>query len=309
MDELQDRLRARAAAELDVAGLGECSVDEVWVVPSRPAWGGKLQARGRDRLGGGQVATAMVAAARLGLKTAFLGAVGDDADGRLVLDGLRAEGVDVSHAQTVSGAATRSALIVVDEGSGERTVIEHVDKRAAVHVVDGAAIARCKVLHLDGTQPGASLQAARIARAHGVIVSIDLDHARPGIDELLELVDICVTSESVPQQLTGEADLEQSLRKLALRTGSFVCCTLGARGAAAVDAGHLVLSPAFDVEVVDTTACGDTFHAAVIAAILDGLTVGETLRFANAAAALKCRDLGRRGCPTRAQVNALLARA
>jgi sugar/nucleoside kinase (ribokinase family) len=156
---------------------------------------------------------------------------------------------------------------------------------------------------------GTSLAAAKIARAHGVVVSIDVDHVRPGLDELLQLVDICVVSEAVPHALTDERDLEQSLRKMAKLTGPFVCCTLGPRGAAALDNGHLLLSPAFDVPVTDTTACGDTFHAAVIAALLDGKSVGEALRFANAAAGLKCRDLGRRGCPTRAEVNALIARS
>src|SRR5579862_6909755 len=96
VNELQDKLKARADAPIDVVGLGECSVDEVWVVPAEPAWGGKLHASRRERLGGGQVATAMVAAARLGLRAAYLGAVGDDLGGTLVLDGLSSEGVDVS---------------------------------------------------------------------------------------------------------------------------------------------------------------------------------------------------------------------
>jgi sugar/nucleoside kinase (ribokinase family) len=310
----EETLAKRLSAEraLDVVGLGECSVDEVWVVPARPEWAGKLHALRRERLGGGQVATAMVAAARLGLRAAWVGAVGDDVGGRLVVDGLREESVHV-HARTVAGN-TRSALVLVDEKTGERSVIEHADKRVFLsheHLDDGLAslIGRARVLHLDATQMGTSIAAAKIARGHNVVVSIDVDHVRPGLDDLLELVDICVVSEKVPHQLTGETDLEQALRQMQRRTGPLVCCTLGPRGAAALDNGHLLLSPAFDVEVVDTTACGDTFHAAVIAALLDGCSVGETLRFANAAAGLKCRDLGRRGCPTRAEVNALIARS
>src|SRR5256885_6654817 len=119
--------RLQQERPLDVVGLGECSVDEVWVVPSLTftalEWPGKLHAVRRDRLGGGQVATAMVAAARLGLRAAYLGAVGDDLGGRIVTDGLREESVEV-HVRTVAGAATRAALILVDEKSGERTVIE-----------------------------------------------------------------------------------------------------------------------------------------------------------------------------------------
>jgi len=132
VEELRQKLNARASAPIDVVGLGECSVDEVWMVPSRPAWGAKLHASRREQLGGGQVASAMVAASRLGLSAAYLGAVGDDLGGKLVLEGLVAERVDVSRVRTVAGGATRSALILVDAESGERTVVEHLDRR--VHI-------------------------------------------------------------------------------------------------------------------------------------------------------------------------------
>jgi sugar/nucleoside kinase (ribokinase family) len=310
LDSLRQRLR-RPTNGPDVLGLGECSLDDVWVLPGALPWGRKGHAARRERLGGGQVATAMVAAARLGLRAGFVGAVGDDAAGAAVLEGLGAEGVDVSRVRVVPGGATRSALILVDSHTGERTVIEHSDRRVTLPpaAIDAARLAEARVLHVDATQLATSLAAAKLAREAGVVVSLDVDHSRPGLSELLALTDVCVTSEALPHELTGEADLEQALRKLAALTGAFVGCTLGPRGAAALDGGHLVLSPAFPVDVVDTTACGDTFHAALIAALLDGAEVGEALRFANAAAGLKCRDLGRRGCPTRAEVDALLARA
>jgi sugar/nucleoside kinase (ribokinase family) len=307
LDELRKRLDARRQATWDVVGVGECSVDEVWVLPGRLTSGGKVRATAKERLGGGQVATALVAAARLQLKTAFVGAIGDDSAGATVLEGLTREGVDVAHVAVVPGT-TRSAVIVVD-AEGDRTVVEYVDKKVARHDVPAELVAETRVLHVDATQPGASLQAARRAREHGVVVSLDLDHVGPGVDELLALADVCITSEGVPAQLTGEDDLEQALRALQQRSGArLVGCTLGARGAAALDHDHLLLSPTFPARVVDTTACGDTFHAAVIRALLDGKSVGDTLRFANAAAALKCRAIGRRGCPTKAEVEELLAR-
>jgi sugar/nucleoside kinase (ribokinase family) len=295
---------------LDVIGVGECSIDEVWVLPGPLAWGKKGQAVRRERLGGGQVATAMAACARLGLRAAFVGVVGDDALGSDVLDGLRAEEVDVSSVRVVPGGATRSAWVLVDGASGERTVIEHADRRVALApgAVPAERIDAARVLHVDATQLPASLAAAKLARERGVVVSLDLDHVRPGLDELLALTDVCVTSAEVPYELTGERDLEQALRTLGRTTGPLVACTLGPSGAAALDDGHLLLSPAFPADLVDTTACGDTFHAAVICALLDGKSVGEVLRFANAAAALKCRDLGRRGCPRKPEVDELLAR-
>lgn len=310
---IANRLKARAAADLDVVGLGECSIDEVWVLPDLKAAapGEKLRASRRERLGGGQVATAMVAAARLGLRASFIGAVGDDASGVEALAGLRAEGVDVTRALTIPGGATRAALVLVDERSGERTVLEHTDRRVTVHPLSLAVdrVHAARVLHVDATDLPAAIMAARAAREHGTLVSLDVDHPRPGLDELLALTDVCITSQRLPHELTGEQELEVALRKLRERTAGLVVCTLGAAGAAALDEGHLVLSPAFPADPVDTTACGDTFHAAFLCALLEGAPVGQMLRFANAAASLKCRDLGRRGCPTRAEIDGMLAHA
>jgi sulfofructose kinase len=310
VDTLRQKLRDRSAAGLDVVGVGECSLDEVWVLPGPLAAGGKLRAVGRDRLGGGQIATAMVACARLGLRTAFAGVVGDDHAGSLVTDGLRREGVDVAAMRVVPGGATREALILVDAATGERMVVEHLDKKVVVPHggLPEELIARARVLHVDATQIGTSLAAARLARQHGVVVSIDVDHVGPGLDELLALSDLCIMSEGLPQALTGEPDLELALRAVSAMTRAVVGCTLGRRGAAALDNGHLLLSPAFETEVVDTTACGDTFRAAMIRAMLDEKSVGDALRFANAAAGLKCRALGRVGCPTKSEVDELLAR-
>jgi sulfofructose kinase len=295
--------------DFDVVGFGECSIDEVWLVPSLPQGGSvKLRAHRRDRVGGGQIATAMVACARLGLRAAFCATIGDDADAAELVEGLRADGVDVEGVQRYARANTRVALILVDE-RGERVVIE--TPRAASTPAPPLLrdrVAAARVLHLDVTEPAYAMLAAHHAREHGTLVSLDVDHPAPGLDELLPLVDICITARGVPEQLTGAPDLERALRQLADRSGGLVGCTLDGDGAALLDDGHLLLSPAFPVDhLVDTTACGDTFRAAFLCALLEAQPPAQALRFANAAAALKCRDLGRRGCPTRAEVNALLA--
>lgn len=295
--------------DFDVVGFGECSIDEVWMVPSLEpeALRGKLRAHKRDRLGGGQIATAMAACARLGLRAAFCGTVGDDLDGTEVQGGLSAEGVDVAGVQRYARGSTRVALLLVDE-HGERVVIETGRNGAPAPPLLRERVAQARVLHLDVTEPAYAMLAAHHAREHGTLVSLDVDHPAPGIDELLPLVDVCITSRGLPEQLTGEKNLEKALRALADKTGGLVGCTLDAHGAALLDDGHLLLSPAFPVDhMVDTTACGDTFRAAFLCAILEAQPPREALRFANAAAAIKCRDLGRRGCPTRAEVNALLA--
>ena len=304
--DIAERL-ARPGRAFDVVGFGECSMDEVWLVPSLPAAGGKLRANRRDRLGGGQIATAMVACSRLGLRAAFVGTVGEDLDGNEVIAGLVGEGVDAAGVQRLPRAETRVALVLVD-GAGERTVIESGHTTGPAPPLLATRVRQTRLLHLDATEPAYAMLAAHHARQAGAVVSLDLDHPVPGLDELLPLVDVCVTAGGVPQQLTGEDDLERALRRLGDMTGGLVGCTLGAAGAALLDEGHLLLSPAFPVDtMIDTTACGDTFHAALVCALVEAHPPAQALRFANAAAALKCRDLGRRGCPTRAEVNALLA--
>ncbi len=313
LQSLHKKLRSREETVFDVVGVGECSRDDVWVLTGPFSFGQKIRAERHEQLGGGQVATAMVACARLGLRSAFAGSVGADEIGDEVRSGLISESVDVRALRVVADAHTRSALLLVDGGSGDRTVIESMDPhlRRSPLEVDVSVLDRTRVLHLDLTDLTAATLLSRAAKTRGVIVSLDLDHPRPGLDELLPFVDICVTSRDLPEALTGERDLGAALKKLHERTGGFVGCTLGADGAAALDVrgeeSRLIFSPApVPARLVDTTACGDTFHAAMILALIEGLSVADALRFCNAAASLKCRDLGRRGCPTRAEVEALI---
>ncbi|HEY2749073.1 MAG TPA: PfkB family carbohydrate kinase, partial [Polyangia bacterium] len=217
-------------------------------------------------------------------------------------------GVDVGGVQRFARAVTRVALILVDT-HGQRVVLDTGRAGSApAPPLLRERVAQARIVHLDVTEPAYAMLAAHHAREVGTLVSLDIDHPAPGLDELLPLVDVCITSRGVPEKITGEANLEAALRALAAKTNGLVGCTLDADGAALMHDGHLVLSPAFPVDrMIDTTACGDTFHAAFLCALLEAQPPRQALRFANAAAALKCRDLGRRGCPTRAEVNALLA--
>ncbi len=295
--------KASRRARFDVVGVGECSLDDVWLLDRRFAWGEKARAAGQVTIGGGQVATAMVAGARLGLATAYVGAIGDDDAGRAVRAGLVAEGVAcdlVEHA----GGRTRAALIVVDGERAERTVVELRDG----NIVRGPAtlpldwLIDTRVLHTDATQLGTSLAAVRQCNA---VVTLDVDEQAAGLDELLGEADLIVTSEGLPEKLTGRSRNE-ALAALAEATGAVVVATLGAAGCVAWDGG-IVEVPSFAVHVVDSTACGDTFRAGLLCALVERQPLVPALRLANAAAALKCADIGRRGCPTRAAVDALLS--
>jgi sugar/nucleoside kinase (ribokinase family) len=304
---LQARIRP---ARFDVFGLGECSLDEVLTLPGALSGfaGSKVRARSAEVLGGGQVATAMCACQRLGLRAAFAGAVGDDPAGRLVTAGLSDEGVVLDGLAVRPGAATRRALVLVS--GAERTVIELRDP--GLDLPEGAPapdlIRAASVLHLDATFPEPALRAARLARERGVLLSIDVEAPGACALALLQLADLCVIS----QELL--AALGQDAESLAQDIPGLLIITLGERGCLTVDpdapAGQRRLHvPAFTPPVLrDTTACGDTFRAGLLCALLSGVTpLPAALRFACAAAALKCRDLGRRGCPRRAEVDAFVA--
>jgi sugar/nucleoside kinase (ribokinase family) len=292
----------------DVVGIGEISVDHVCVVPSWPASGGKVRMQQYALQPGGQVATAMLACARLGLRARFLGKVGDDAPGRTATEGLANEGVDVSGVRVVAGASTQTAVILVDPAAGERAVIWNHDPRLVLDEVSAQEITGARALHVDVTGVTGSLLALRVAKSAGMLTSIDIDHVPRGVEELLPLIDLCVMAEDFPHALTGESDRARALRGVRkwCPEGTLVV-TLGQQGAIALDGERLVRSPAFSVRAVDTTACGDVFRGAFLYATLAGWDLERRLRFANAAAALKTRELGaQKGVPTLAEVEALL---
>ncbi len=295
---------------LDAVGFGLNAVDRLIVVDRYPRFNSKVPLRHHEVAPGGQVATAMVALARLGKRVGYIGKVGDDDLGRVQLDSLDGDGVERTHVPTVAGAETQTAYIVIDGASGERTIIWHHDPKldfAPGELAQEAVIAG-KILHLDGYSVAASIEAAKTARAAGRIVTIDIDQPYEGVEELLPLVDYLTASTEFPELLTGERDPATALGRLHERFGCRVAAmTLGAEGALAYADGAVVHVPAFKVECVDTTGAGDAFRGGFLFGLLEGRSLPDLLRYGNAVAALKCRALGARtGLPTRAELDRFL---
>lgn len=281
----------------DAVALGLNAVDHLIVVPHYPEFNSKIQLKSHCLAPGGQAATAMVTLARLGLRTSYIGKVGSDDEGRFQIQSLESEGVKSSGVIVVDGARSQIAFIVVDESSGERTVIWHRDELLMIDAdeVDPAAVTSGRVLHLDGHNVAASIAAAEYARAAGIPTVLDIDNIYAGAEDLLPLIDFLISSSSFPQKMTGESNLEAALKKLSDTTGSmFVAATLGREGVLAYFQGQFIRSPAFNIDCRDTTGAGDAFHGGFIYGLLAGLSVEETLRYANAIAGLKCRDIGAR---------------
>lgn len=281
----------------DAVALGLNAVDHLIVVPRFPEFNTKVPYLSHTLAPGGQSATAMVALARLGMHVRYVGKVGSDELGRLQVDSLVSEGVESSGVKMVEGAESQTAFIIVDQETGERTILWNRDARLTVAAdeVDFDIVTSGRVLLLDGHDVEASIRAAEHARHAGVPTVLDIDNLYAGAEKLLPLIDFNICSSSFPQRATGEPDLKLALRKLHAQTGSrLVAATTGRQGVLAYFEGHYIHSPAFEVDCVDTTGAGDAFHGGFIYGLLTGLSVEDTLRLANAVAALKCRAIGAR---------------
>lgn len=284
--------------EFDVVGVGLNATDTLLLVPRFPAYAGKVLFEGEIQSPGGQVATAMVTCAKLGLRVKYIGTVGDDERGRIQMESLLESGINLDHVQIRHGCANQSAYILIDRTTGERTVLW---QRPECLRLDPAEITperiTCgRLLHIDGHDTPAIERAARIAREASIPITVDVDTLYHGFDRVLPHVDYLVASSEFPAQWTNESDPFKALEMIQEEYGMrLAAMTLGAHGALARCTGRFVYSPAYVVNCVDTTGAGDVFHGAFCYSVLKGMPMQDALDFSNAMAALNCTALGARG--------------
>src|SRR5262245_11752599 len=284
-------------------------MDTICVVPAFPQPTTKIHMREVRVEAGGEVATASPTCTRLGLTARYIGSVGTDSWGTAQLASLRQENLEL-HVCEVDGAVSQVAIILLEEGVGERTILWRRDPALQYPVgeLQRDLVTNGRILHLDGCDSAAALQAARWAREAGIPVVIDIDEVYDdSTHELLRNVDYLIAAEDFADRLLGRMAPEDALKAIADRYGCpVVGITLGERGAVFMDRGHILHSSGFKVTVADTTGAGDVFHGAFIYGLLQEWGLEDIARFANAAAALKCTQIGaRRGIPDLDQVRDL----
>jgi sulfofructose kinase len=287
-----------AASFFDVVGLGLNATDTLILVPHFPAYAGKAPFTEELLSPGGQVASAMVTCAKLGLRTKYIGTVGDDERGRVQMESLSGIGINLDHVQIRRNTPNQTAYIVIDRTTGERTVLWQRDEglRMRPEEITREQITCARLLHIDGHDTTAVEQAARFAREAGIPVTVDVDTIYHGFDRVLPYVDYLIASSEFPVQWTNEPDPFQALQRIQREYNLRVAAmTLGAYGSLALENGRFVYSPAFVVNCVDTTGAGDVFHGAFCYAVLQNLSMRETLDLSNAMAALNCTAIGARG--------------
>jgi len=296
--------------KFDVIGIGSCAVDYIGVVSSFPAPDTKTKMKKMACQGGGVVATALVTLARLGASVSYLGKLGDDALSQFAINEFMSEGVDISNIIREKGAGPYFAFITADEKTGQRT-IWWTDQDVA-HLkpdeISKEVIASSRFLHLDEYEFEAALYAARLAKETGTKVVLDAESPQNMfLGDLIKLTDVLIVPEEFALPFTGTTSAGDAAGKLAGYGPQVISITQGKRGSYYTSEKGLQHQDAFEVEVADSTGCGDVYHGAFIYGLLQEWPVEITAEFACAVAAAKCRKLGgRSGIPTLPQAREFL---
>jgi len=278
--------------------VGSANIDQVFRVDRIPSPGETVLSRSLNTALGGKGQNQAVAAARAGVATTFVGAVGDDGFGEMVRSGLAADSIDVTHLKT-TGKPTGTALIAVDN-TGENTIIVEAGANtdvADLTAADSSAISAASALVMQLEIPLATvISAAKVARAVGTQVILNAAPIQALPAELLENLDILIVNEHEAAELAKDNGLSEELEGIGERLLSLVSTvivTLGSKGAALHRAGsEPVIVPAHRVTAVDATGAGDTFCGAFAAAVVEGMMLDDALRFAGAAASISVENHG-----------------
>lgn len=299
----------QGSAPFDVVGFGVNALDLIAVIDGFPAPDTKVHISEFDMQGGGMTATAMVACARLGLRSRYIGKIGSDLWSRLSLRLISKEGVDVRGVIRARGSPGHVSVVLADRNTGARTLFARrpPDYGVRVDELDRTAITSGRLLHVDGIDADAAAQAIAWAREAGMRVTMDGERAVPGIDEVWPHVDLLVCNPRFLATVSGSPVPEEGLRALAARGPARVAVTLGEAGVLGLAEGRFVRLPGFPVVAADTNGAGDVFHGACAIGELRDWPFVWTLTFANAVAAMKCRALGgRAGIPRLGEVRRFL---
>lgn len=288
----------------DVSVVGLYILDILGRPVSRIPEGGNVEFIDEIRLTvAGTAGGTVVDCARLGLNALAVGAVGEDEKADFVIDSLRRAGVDTSMMQRLKGVPT-SATILNVRPNGDRPALHQrgASDHFEIDPADWPSIFDAGIVHLGGTGLLGRLDGAptveflKAARDHGCITTFDLIAANadtlPLVEPALPYIDFFMPSVEEAVAMSGLDDPEAAA-DFFLERGAGTCVfTMGGAGSFVASRGQRRRIPAFDIEVVDTTGCGDAYCGGFIAALARGWEVEDAARFATATSALVATGLG-----------------
>ena len=291
--------------EFDIIGVGCCAADMLGIHEGPIEEDQKVQVYGVTRQGGGLVATGLVAAARLGAKTRYVGKLGDDEHAQFIIREFEKEGVDTNCIQIVPGASAIRSMCLVNPGKGHRTIFYCLDDAPQIEPSDmnREDVIAGKVVFVDGFTLQASIQAAKWGREAGRRVIMDAELTEPENDTMAGFATHVVASHRFAESRVGACNFREAARRLHAKYAAedpekVVGVTSGSAGSFFISPEGEFHQPAFKVDVLDTTGCGDVFHGAFAFGLSQEWELKRVVEFAAAVAALKARSLGgRAGIP------------
>jgi sulfofructose kinase len=292
-------------SSVQVVCVGVITIDTIALVDKYPGEDERILADEISRAGGGPAAVAAVALSRLGVKSAIVGTIGDDADGKEVLRIFAQEGVDTSGISIGSTATAGSVIVASKEHSARAISTRQPIAQAAMNEAAKKLIASAQWVHVDHVGVK-RLDEAGISRGNGPQISFDAGYGVETFDPIL--VDLFVPTDRQMALRYPGVDLAVALENDSMKAGNTVVATQGSAGSAGFSPETgLVTAPGFKVDVTSTLGAGDVFHGALVAQLIQGHPLQEAMRRANAVAALSCRGLdGQSKIPTTTELNAYL---
>jgi sulfofructose kinase len=285
--------------------MGVITVDTIALVDRYPSEDERVLAHEIKRAGGGPAAVAAVALSRLGIKSAIVGTIGDDADGKEVLRIFAREGVDTSGVSVGSTPTAGSVIVASKEHSARAISTRQPVAQAPISEAAKKLIANAQWLHVDHVGI-TRLEEIGVARGKGPAISFDAGYGVESFDPIV--VDLFVPTDRQMALRYPGVDLAVALENDSLKAGNTVVATQGSVGSAGFSPETgLVTAPGFKVDVASTLGAGDVFHGALVAQLIQGHPLQEAMRRANAVAALSCRGLdGQSKIPTTTELDAYL---
>ena len=291
--------------EIQAVCVGVITVDTIALVDKYPSADERVVAQEISRTGGGPAAVAAVALSRLGIKSAIIGTIGDDADGKEILRVFEKEGVDTSGISIGTSETAGSVIVASKEHSTRAISTRQPMVHAPINEAAKKLIAEAQWVHVDHVGIN-RLAELGISRGNGPLISFDAGYGVETFDPIT--VDLFVPTDRQMALRYPGIDLAVALENDSMKAGNTVVATQGSAGSAGFSPETgLVTAPGFSVDVMSTLGAGDVFHGALVAQLIQGFPLQEAMRRANAVAALSCTGLdGQSKIPTTIELDAYL---
>jgi sulfofructose kinase len=285
--------------------VGVITIDTIALVEKYPSADERVVALEISRAGGGPAAVAAVALSRLGIKSAIVGTIGDDADGKEVLRIFEKEGVDTSGISVGTSATAGSVIVASKEHSARAISTRQPMVQAPISEAAKKLITQAQWVHVDHVGIN-RLAELGISRGNGPLISFDAGYGVEAFDPIT--VDLFVPTDRQMALRYPGIDLAVALENDSMKAGNTVVATQGSAGSAGFSPETgLVTAQGFTVDVMSTLGAGDVFHGALVAQLIQGFPLNEAMFRANAVAALSCTGLdGQSKIPTATELETYL---